>query len=68
MNNKAKQAKASNGKMVSRPCQCLSEFQDGQCGRGTRWHTVGTRALTCTVCGKEKVRPIELPDKATGAR
>lgn len=68
MSSTAKKAKASNGKTVVRPCQCLSDFQDRQYGRGARVHTVGTRKLACTVCGNEKIRPIEPPDVATGAR
>lgn len=37
-------------------CDCESEFQDREYGKGKRMFTVGKdhKKLTCTVCGKQK--------------
>lgn len=35
-------------------CTCKNEYQDGKYGPNMRVHTVGTKKVTCTVCGANK--------------
>ncbi len=39
---------------VVKPCPCKNSFQDTRYGVGQRLHNVGTKGITCTVCGNRK--------------
>lgn len=51
----SKEDEKSAGKTVIRPCTCVNAFQDARYNR-QRVHNVGKGKVSCTVCGKEKLK------------
>lgn len=51
----SKEDEKAAGKTVIRPCTCVNAFQDARYNR-QRVHNVGKGKVSCTVCGKEKLK------------
>lgn len=42
--------------MSIKKCVCESKYQDGKLGEKNRYHTIGAKVFTCTVCGRTEPR------------